>query len=184
MQSETSADDAIMTLSEARIESVQQNSSRRPPDDSRADQSNVYDDVVDDPDNSAESSNIRSVVGDLVASTLLTEDYEPCKCKKLCEQLAREALERINRFQIGSDSRRKYVVVVSIGSVASQPSSSVDNGGAVYFGSKCLWNGLTDHFTSVKFNNSSLYAIASVFTVRWDDPSQSDTIQCSRANDE
>jgi hypothetical protein len=123
--------------------------------------------------NCTDSQQIRTVVNELLTETLLEEKYEPSKCKQLSEQLARQALERISRVQSTlATTHFKHVVIVSIGSVNSHVSS--ESNGTVYFGSRCLWNRLTDFFTTVQFDNSSLYAIALIFSLRYDNRDEAD----------
>jgi hypothetical protein len=120
-----------------------------------------------DPDNCIDSQLIQTVVNELLTETLFNEKYEPDKCKQLSEQLARDALERISSVHSTLANKHfKHVVIVSIGSVNSHLSS--ESSGTVYFGSRCLWNRLTDFFTKAQFNNSSLYAIALIFSLRCD----------------
>jgi hypothetical protein len=90
------------------------------------------------------------------------------KCKQLSEQLATSMLlnESAVYTQRLPTTHFKHVVIVSIGSVNSHLSS--ESSGTVYFGSRCLWNRLTDFFTKAQFNNSSLYAIALIFSLRCD----------------
>jgi Tctex-1 family len=136
-------------------------------DHSRLSSINTLNYSCSDADNCADSQKIQTVVDALLSETLSNEEYEPKKCKQLSEQLARQALERISRVHSTFINKHiKHVVVVSIGNVNNQLGS--DSSGTVYFGSRCFWNRLTDFFTTTKFSNSSLYAIAFIFTLRYD----------------
>lgn len=80
------------------------------------------------------------------------EQYEAYKCKELSQDLAAIIMERVKALRM---KRYKVVAVVSIGSFKGNP--------GVNFGSRCLWNHTTDAFTSVKYTNGSLYAVAMVY---------------------
>lgn len=78
--------------------------------------------------------------------------YDPTKCRLLSHELGAEIMEKIRDLAI---QRFKLVVVVSIGSVKEKP--------GMQFGSRCLWNKETDNFVSVKYTNSSLFAVVLIY---------------------
>ncbi|GFR61734.1 Tctex1 domain-containing protein 1 [Elysia marginata] len=57
-------------------------------------------------------------------------------------------------------SQYKLVCIVSIGSLKDRP--------AMQFGSRCLWNKATDNFVSVKYTNSSVFAVAMIYGLYFD----------------
>ncbi|XP_039255808.1 dynein light chain Tctex-type 5-like [Styela clava] len=81
-----------------------------------------------------------------------SKPYDPNMCKTECQVIAAKISEAIKAKNY---KRYKHVVVVSIGSLKERPS--------VYLGSRCLWNDKTDSFTTVRYKNSSLYAIAMIY---------------------
>ena len=56
-----------------------------------------------------------------------------------------------------SPQHYKHVINVMIGSIAEKPS--------IYLGSRCLWNEVTDSFTSIRFNNQTLYCVVLVYAL-------------------
>lgn len=134
------------------------------------------DDDDDTSDNRLHSQNIQRVVEDLLYDELFDEQYEPHRCKLLSEKLASQALQRINLSAATHQDNCKYVVMMSLGSVSCLPSAAaVGHDGTVFFGSRCLWNRLTDYFTTAQFHNSSLFAVASIFTVHFDPTCRTDS---------
>jgi len=72
--------------------------------------------------------------------------------RKECQHIATRISDAL---KAKSYKRYKHVVIVSIGSVKERP--------GVYLGSRCLWNDKTDSFATVRFENSSLYALAMIY---------------------
>lgn len=78
--------------------------------------------------------------------------YDPSMCANESRTIAAEISEVVKAKQY---KRYKHVVIVSIGSLKERPS--------VYLGSRCLWNDKTDSFTTVRYKNNTLYAIAMIY---------------------
>lgn len=78
--------------------------------------------------------------------------YEPNKCRQLCHTLAAEIMERVKTLSI---KRYKLVAVVSIGSLKEHA--------GMQLGTRCLWDRDTDNFVSVRYTNSSLFAVALIY---------------------
>jgi len=56
-----------------------------------------------------------------------------------------------------SPNNYKHVVMTMIGSVAEKPS--------IFLGSRCLWNEVTDSFTSIRYSNSTLYCVVLIYAL-------------------
>ncbi|KAK6173063.1 hypothetical protein SNE40_016596 [Patella caerulea] len=78
--------------------------------------------------------------------------YSPVSCKEKSQLLAAIIMDRVKCVV---DSSFKVVAAVSIGSLTEKP--------AMQFGSRCLWNKETDHFISVKYSNSHIFAVAMIY---------------------
>ena len=96
-----------------------------------------------------------------IAEQVLVENlrdvrYNPARCKQVSQELASTIMDRLKDV---SGRRYKLVAVVSVGSLEERP--------GVQFGSRCLWNASTDSFSSVKFTNGSLFAVALVYGFRF-----------------
>ena len=96
-----------------------------------------------------------------IAEQVLVENlrdvrYDPARCKQVSQELASTIMDRLKDV---SGRRYKLVAVVSVGSLEERP--------GVQFGSRCLWNAATDSFSSVKFTNGSLFAVALVYGFRF-----------------
>ena len=100
---------------------------------------------------------VESMTRDVLVEKLNKRKYEPASCKQLSQELAARIMERLKCLQV---KRYKMVAVVSIGSMSERP--------GLQFGSRCLWNQSTDSFTSVKFTNGSLFAVAMIYSLYYD----------------
>ena len=79
-------------------------------------------------------------------------EYNSIKCRELSQDVASKIIEKI---QILGLKRCKVIAVVGIGSLKENP--------RMQFGGRYLWNKNTDDFTSVKFSNKSIFAVAMVY---------------------
>ena len=93
-----------------------------------------------------------AIMQDIVKTTLNEIEYNP----KLCSQLSVEIAEKIkvSMRQFKCSPRYKIAVIVHIG--------QQDNQG-LYVGSRCLWNSDQDTFASVKYTNTTLFAVATLY---------------------
>ena len=80
------------------------------------------------------------------------KEYDPVEVNHYCQQIADEITDLINSKPY---KHFKHVVLVSIGSVIGRP--------GIYLGTKCLWNEKTDSYTTLQFQNKSLYAICLIY---------------------
>jgi tctex1 domain-containing protein 2 len=99
---------------------------------------------------------VESVVGDVLENQLKNTNYDSNRCKELTTLLSDDIKQRLKSAIY---KRYKYVVVLSIGQKG-------DN--SILMASRCLWNAETDNACSVKYENKSLYAIATIFAVYYD----------------
>jgi hypothetical protein len=98
------------------------------------------------------SDEIERISEQILAHSLVEQAYDPHKCKELSQSIAANILDKIKDF---GSRHFKLVCIVSIGSVKERP--------GMQFGSRCLWNKDTDKFVSVRFTNSTLFAVAMVY---------------------
>ncbi|XP_041377320.1 dynein light chain Tctex-type 5-B-like [Gigantopelta aegis] len=95
---------------------------------------------------------LETVTEEVLMNNLKDVTYDPSTCIVLSQTLAGIIMERIKALAI---SHYKLVAIVSIGGLKEKV--------GMQFGSRCLWNKDTDCFVSVKFTNSSLFAIAMIY---------------------
>ena len=98
------------------------------------------------------SEDIESIVESILTDKLKDVKYEPSTCKTLSQELAGCIMEKLKSLNY---KRYKLVAVVSLGSIKERP--------GLQFGSRCFWNQNTDKFTSVKYTNGSLFAVAMIY---------------------
>jgi len=96
-------------------------------------------------------------MSNLLEQFLTNVDYNPSTCHDLSHNLAARIMEKIKQLRL---RRYKYVTVVSIGSQNERS--------AMHFGSRCLWDQDVDSFTTVKFTNSSLFAVAMIYGLQFE----------------
>ncbi|XP_002130187.2 dynein light chain Tctex-type 5-like isoform X1 [Ciona intestinalis] len=95
---------------------------------------------------------IEGTAMNILKSHLGESAYDPEMCRNESLAIAAKISEALKAKNY---KRYKHVVVVSIGSLKERP--------GVYLGSRCLWNDKTDSFATVRYQNTSLYAIAMVY---------------------
>nr|XP_002732142.1 PREDICTED: tctex1 domain-containing protein 1-B-like [Saccoglossus kowalevskii] len=100
------------------------------------------------------SHEVEKVATDVLKSYLEHEEYDPDISRGLSKDLARVILDRVKALGF---KRYKYVAIVSIGSIKERPGMN--------FGSRCLWDPKWDSFTTIKYANSSLFAVAMIYGV-------------------
>ena len=87
-------------------------------------------------------------------------NYSPVYGKEISKGLAEEIKKDIQTsFEL---KRYKLICVVNIGEM--KPSSV----GSARFGSRCLWNTMFDNFASSFYQNSQLFAVATLYAVYHD----------------
>jgi hypothetical protein len=96
-------------------------------------------------------SRVRKLMGEILKNHLENCKYEPSRCKDMCELLSEEIKARTKSIVY---KRYKVIVNVTIGQ---------NFGNSVFVASRSLWNTETDNECTVTFNNSSLYAVATVY---------------------
>ena len=89
---------------------------------------------------------------EILQDRLFGKSYDP--------QMSEEECQTISNLISGVIHKKphkhfKHVVLVTIGSVKEKP--------GIYLCSKCLWNDKTDSSTTVRFHNTSLYAIVMIY---------------------
>lgn len=105
-----------------------------------------------EPDVMFATKDIEYITERLLVKRLYGLKYDPVLCKKISKELATEIMEKLKTLKL---NRYKLVAVVSIG--------NLDDSSSFQFGSRCLWDQSTDRFASVKFNNSSIFAVAMIY---------------------
>ena len=98
-------------------------------------------------------SEIRKVMENILRSYLEGEAYEPTKCAHLTQSLTDVIKTRVKQMNM---PRYKIVCNVIIGQKQHQ---------AIRCASRCLWNHSLDNCASASFENSTLFAMATVYGV-------------------
>ena len=94
---------------------------------------------------------VQEVAQEVLDKNLTGVTYEAIKSRELACDLANEIRDRVKTLNL---KRYRVVVYVQIGS---------KNGQHVFVASRCVWAEKTDNFASASFQNSHLFAIATVF---------------------
>ena len=103
---------------------------------------------------------IESKISEILESRLKGMNYSPVYGKEISKGLAEEIKKDIQTsFEL---KRYKLICVVNIGEM--KPSSV----GSARFGSRCLWNTMFDNFASSFYQNSQLFAVATLYAVYHD----------------
>jgi len=106
------------------------------------------------PDQCLEPHKVEALTEAILAEHLGHVDYDPRTCKQLSQEVAARIMDKIKTLPF---RRYKLVAVVSIGSTKERS--------GLQFGSRCLWGPTTDTFSSVKFSNGSLFAVAMIYAL-------------------
>ncbi|XP_037260270.1 tctex1 domain-containing protein 1 [Falco rusticolus] len=96
---------------------------------------------------------VDGILKDVVGSYLREQPYEPARCRDMVEDMAEVIKTRLKDLMI---PRYKIVVVTHIGQLNEQ---------SMQIGSRCLWDPVSDTFSSYVFKNASLFALANVYAV-------------------
>ncbi|XP_057255182.1 LOW QUALITY PROTEIN: dynein light chain Tctex-type 5 [Pezoporus wallicus] len=96
---------------------------------------------------------VDAILRDVLGSCLREQPYEPVRCREMVKDIAELIKARVKDLMI---PRYKIVVVTHIGQL-KEPS--------IQIGSRCLWDPVSDTFSSYVFKNASLFALANVYAV-------------------
>ncbi|XP_035671248.1 tctex1 domain-containing protein 1-like [Branchiostoma floridae] len=105
-----------------------------------------------EPDFKFQSHLIEGPARDILETHLKDQPYDAATCRTQAQDLAGKIMDATKNLNI---KRYKLVTIVSIGSLKERP--------GMHFGSRCLWNDKTDSFTTVKYTNGSLFAVAMIY---------------------
>lgn len=96
---------------------------------------------------------VDAILRDVLGSCLREQPYEPARCREMVKDIAEVIKARVKDLMI---PRYKIVVVTHIGQLNEQ---------SIQIGSRCLWDPVSDTFSSYVFKNASLFALANVYAV-------------------
>ncbi|XP_027550215.1 tctex1 domain-containing protein 1 isoform X1 [Neopelma chrysocephalum] len=96
---------------------------------------------------------VDEILREVVESYLREQRYEPAQCREVAKDIAEMVKARVKDLVI---PRYKIVVVTHIGQLDEQ---------SMQIGSRCLWDPVSDTFSSYVFKNTSLFAVANVYGV-------------------
>lgn len=96
---------------------------------------------------------VNDILKDVLASYLQEEKYEAELCRQMTKTISEVVKARVKELMV---PRYKIIVLVSIGQLNDQN---------MRISSRCLWDASNDTFSSHTFKNSSLFAVANIYTV-------------------
>ncbi|XP_020733422.2 dynein light chain Tctex-type 5 [Odocoileus virginianus] len=96
---------------------------------------------------------VNHILKDVLTTYLQEEQYEPELCRQMTKTISEVIKAQVKDLMI---PRYKLIVIVYIGQLTGQ---------SILIGSRCLWDPKNDAFASFIFRNSSLFALANVYTV-------------------
>ncbi|XP_074689270.1 dynein light chain Tctex-type 5 [Strix aluco] len=96
---------------------------------------------------------VDDILKDVLGSCLREQRYEPGWCRDMAKDMAEVIKARVKDLMI---PRYKIVVVTHIGQLNEQ---------SMQIASRCLWDPVSDTFSSYVFKNTSLFALANVYAV-------------------
>ena len=105
------------------------------------------------PSNAFPETTIKRLVEKILIRELKDAKYEPDDCRQLTTRISDIVKSQIKDLEL---ERYKLVCIVHIGQRGNQE---------VKVGSRCLWDVKLDTYTSVEYQNTSLFAIATVFGI-------------------
>ena len=105
-----------------------------------------------DPDSTFHKSTVHKLANDVLFNQLSGIGYEEKEAKRLCPSIADDIKRKIRNTSISK--RYKIIVQVTIGEMKRQ---------AVRCTSRCLWDKDTDNYTTVNYQNETLWAVATIF---------------------
>uniref|UniRef100_A0A8C3B394 Tctex1 domain containing 1 n=1 Tax=Cairina moschata TaxID=8855 RepID=A0A8C3B394_CAIMO len=96
---------------------------------------------------------VEAILRDVLRGYLQEQPYEPGTCREMAKTIAEVIKARVKALLV---PRYKIVVVTHIGQLNEQ---------SMQIGSRCLWDPVTDTFSSYVFKNTSLFALANVYAI-------------------
>lgn len=112
------------------------------------------------PDNFFPMMAIESKIDEILESRLKGMSYDPANGKEISKELAEKIKMEVQRsYEL---KRYKLICVVNVGEMKSSFL------GSARFGSRCLWNTLYDNFASSCYQNSRLFAVATLYALYYD----------------
>ncbi|XP_057386448.1 dynein light chain Tctex-type 5 isoform X3 [Balaenoptera acutorostrata] len=96
---------------------------------------------------------VNHILKDVLTNYLQEEKYEPELCRQMTKTISEVIKAQVKDLMT---PRYKLIVMVHIGQLTGQ---------SILIGSRCLWDPKNDTFASYIFRNSSLFALANVYTV-------------------
>ncbi|XP_036700802.1 tctex1 domain-containing protein 1 isoform X1 [Balaenoptera musculus] len=96
---------------------------------------------------------VNHILKDVLTNYLQEEKYEPELCRQMTKTISEVIKAQVKDLMT---PRYKLIVMVHIGQLT---------GHSILIGSRCLWDPKNDTFASYIFRNSSLFALANVYTV-------------------
>ncbi|XP_028404619.1 uncharacterized protein LOC114527179 [Dendronephthya gigantea] len=103
---------------------------------------------------------IETKINEILESRLKGKSYDPANGKEISKELAEEIKMEVQRsYEL---KRYKLICIVNVGEMKSSFL------GSARFGSRCLWNTLYDNFASSCYQNSELFAVATLYALYYD----------------
>lgn len=103
---------------------------------------------------------IESKISEMLEYRLKEMTYSAVQSKEISKRLAEEIKKEVQTsYEL---KRYKLICVVNIGEMKCSPQ------GSVRFGSRCLWNTMFDNFASSSYQNSQVFAVATLYAVYYD----------------
>lgn len=109
--------------------------------------------LTPDEKNTFKPLSVQKEIADVLEGVLGNMEYSPITSGRITTRLSEAIKVRVKALQF---KRHKLVVHVLVGS---------HNGQSMELASRCLWNQDTDSYASASYQNTSLFAIASVYGV-------------------
>ncbi len=109
--------------------------------------------ITPDDKNTFKPLSVQKEIADVLEGVLGSMEYNPLTSGRITTRLSEAIKVRVKALQF---KRHKLVVHVLVGS---------HNGQSMELASRCLWNQDTDSYASATYQNTSLFAIASVYGV-------------------
>ena len=106
-----------------------------------------------EPSNAFPETTIKRLVEKILIRELKDAKYDPNDCRQLTTRISDIVKSQIKDLEL---ERYKLVCIVHIGQLGNQE---------VKVGSRCLWDVKLDTYTSAEYQNTSLFAIATVFGI-------------------
>ncbi|XP_071801616.1 dynein light chain Tctex-type protein 2B-like [Asterias amurensis] len=112
--------------------------------------------ITPDDKNTFKPLSVQQEIADVLEGVLGSMEYNPITSGRITTRLSEAIKVRVKALQF---KRHKLVVHVLVGS---------HDGQSMELASRCLWNQDTDSYASASYQNTSLFAIASVYGVYYE----------------